>query len=167
MQYRARYSDGTLRLMTNDAPDIPPGEIVGVTIERGRSEASHRHQFAWVHDAWLNLPEGLRDMPWAETAETLRKQALIATGFHTVQVIDCGANATARRVRDALLPACIAAHGYAVAQVRGTVVTVWTPESQSYRAMGGERFKESKAAIMDWIAEKLGVTGDDLRRVAA
>jgi len=106
-------------------------------------------------------------MPWAETAETLRKQALIATGFHTVQVIDCGANATARRVRDALLPACIAAHGYAVAQVRGTVVTVWTPESQSYRAMGGERFKESKAAIMDWIAEKLGVTGDDLRRVAA
>lgn len=167
MEYRARYSDGTLRLITNDAPDIPPGEVVHVTIERGRSMASHRHQFAWIKDAWLNLPEALRDAPWAETPENMRKHALIATGFHQATVIDCGANATARRVRDALLTACIAAHGYAVAQVRGPVVTVWTPESQSYRAMGGDRFKASKAAIMEWIAAQIGVTTDELRRSAA
>lgn len=167
MQYRARYSDGTLRLTGNNLPDIPPGEIVTVTIERGRSEASHRHQFAWVADAWRNLPERLHDMPWAETAETLRKHALIATGYHHKQVIDCRANATARRVRDATLPIAILAHGYALAQVRGTVLTIWTPESQSVRAMGGDRFRESKAAILDWIAAQIGVSPAELQERAA
>lgn len=166
MEYRARYSDGTLRLMTNDAPDITPGEVVHVTIERGRSMASHRHQFAWVKDAWLNLPESLRDAPWAETAETLRKHALIATGFHQMQVIDCGANATARRVRDATLPVATLAHGYALAQVRGSILTIWTPESQSMRAMGAERFKASKTAIIEWIAAQIGVEPETLARAA-
>lgn len=167
MEYRARYSDGTLRLMTNDAPDIPPGEVVSVTIERARSEASHRHQFAWVKDAWLNLPESLRDMPWAETAETLRKHALIATGYHQTYTIDCGANATALRIKAALVAAEAKGHGYAVGRVRGSALTIWTPESQSYRAMGGERFKASKAAILDWIAAQIGVTAEELRRAAA
>jgi len=167
MEYRARYSDGTLRLMTNDAPDIPPGEVVHVTIERGRSMASHRHQFAWVKDAWLNLPEAVQGQPWAETAETLRKHALIATGYHQMQVIDCGANATARRVRDATLPVAILAHGYALAQVRGSILTIWTPESQSLRAMGAERFKASKAAILEWIAAQIGVEPETLARSAA
>ena len=58
-------------------------------------------------------------------------------------------------------------HGYAIGQVRGPVVTIWTPESQSVRAMGGKRFQESKTAIMEWIAGKLGVSPEQLRRNAA
>ena len=162
MDYRARYIDGSLRLMTNAPPDLDQGEVVMVSIERGRSMTSHRHQFAWVKDAWQNLPEALMDRPWAETPETLRKHALIATGYHQSYTLDCGAEATARRVKAALVAAEAKTNGYALGRVRGPVVTVWTPESQSVRAMGCKRFQESKTAIMDWIAAQIGVTPEEL-----
>jgi hypothetical protein len=162
MDYRARYIDGTLRLMTNSLPDLEPGEVVTVSIERGRSPKSHRHQFAWVNDAWQNLPEHLTGMPWAETAETMRKHALIATGYHQTVTLDCGKEATARRVKAALIAAETRAHGYAIGRVRGPVVQIWTPESQSLRAMGGKRFQESKTAILDWIAGQIGCAPADL-----
>ncbi|AKG94546.1 hypothetical protein Shpa_35 [Paracoccus phage Shpa] len=157
MEYRARHHGGTLRILANDLPDLGEGEIVSVTIERGRSTASHRHQFAWLTEAWITLPERLQQMPWAETAETMRKHALIATGFHQTVIVDCGSNAAAARVKAALVAAEARACGYALGQVRGRVVTVWTPESQSVRSMGGARFQESKTAIMEWVAAQLGV----------
>lgn len=162
MDYRARYEGGALRLVTNSPPPLEDGETVTVTIERGRSMASHRHQFAWLNDAWLTLPESLRDMPWAETAETMRKHALIATGYHHTYTLDCGKEAPARRVKEALLAAEAGKHGYALGRVRGPVVTIWTPESQSIRAMGGDRFKASKQAILDWVAAQLGVSAREL-----
>lgn len=165
--YRARWQDGSLRLMTNQPPDLDEGEIVIVSIERGRSDASHKHQFAWVKDAWANLPESVQDRRWAETPETLRKHALIATGFFQTYTIDCGANATAMRVKAALVAAEAKGEGYAVGQVRGPVVTVWTPQSQSYRAMGRERFQESKQAILEWIAAQIGCEPEELMRSAA
>lgn len=167
MDYRARFQNGVLRLLTNTAPDLDEGEVVLVSIERGRSQATHRHQFAWVKDAWATLPEHLAGMPWAETPETLRKHALIATGFHQTYTLDCGAMATARRVKAALVAAEAGKHGYALGRVSGPVVTVWTPESQSLRAMGGKRFQESKSAILDWIAQQIGTTADELKRNAA
>lgn len=157
MEYRARHHNGTLRILANDLPDLADGEVVGITIERGRSTNSHKHQFAWLKEAWLTLPEALRDAPWAETEETMRKHALIATGYHRTVVIDCGANATARRVAAELKEAHRKADGYALSQVRGPIATIWIPESQSVRAMGGKRFQESKSAIMDWVAAQLGV----------
>ena len=165
MECRARYEAGTLRLLSNRI-SLDEGELVTVQIERDRSGASHRHQFAWVREAWANLPEDCRHEVWAETPETLRKHALIATGYHQLTVLDCGANATALRVKAALLAAEFKAHGYAIGQVRGPVVRIWTPESQSVRAMGGDRFRESKAAILEWIAGKLGVAPEELRRAA-
>ena len=166
MEYRARWENGTLRLMANNLPDLDPGEIVTITIERGRSLNSHRHQFAFIHEAWSSLPEALQDAPWAETPETMRKHALIATGYHQSYTLDCGANATAQRVKTALVAAEAGKHGYAVGRVRGPVVTVWTPESQSMRSMGGKRFQESKAAILDWMAAQLGVPPEALRGAA-
>lgn len=166
MEYRARYISGQLQLMTNRPPDLDEGEIVHVEIERARSGISHKHQFAWVKDAWMNLPEEVQSQPWAETPETLRKHALIATGYHQLTVIDCGAKAPAMRVKAALVAAEAKAHGYALGQVRGSVVRVWTPESQSLRAMGGKRFQESKQAILDWIAAQIGVTSEELRSAA-
>lgn len=170
MDYRARYAEGTLRLLTNAPPDIPDGETVTVSIERQRSGKSHRHQFAFVKEAWMNLPEHLSDMPWAENDHTLRQAALIQTGFCETYVVDCGTNAAAHRACAALLGAERKAHrdksgrlGYAIGRVRGPVVQIWTPESQSYRAMGGDRFKASKKAILDWIAAQIGVTPEDLK----
>lgn len=164
--YRAQWNNGTLRLMANDLPDLDQGEIVLVSIERGRSPQTHKHQFAWIKDAWASLPDSEAMQPWAETPETLRKHALIATGFHRTYTIDCGAKATAQRIKAELLRAETKAEGYALAQVQGPVLRIWTPESQSVRAMGGKRFAESKAAILDWIAGKLGVSPDELRRAA-
>lgn len=163
MDYRARYQGGVLRLLTNTPPGLDEGEIVLVSLERGRSPSSHKHQFAWIKDAWATLPEAVAAMPWAETPETLRKHALIATGYHQTYTLDCGAVATARRVKSALVAAEAGKHGYALGRVVGPVVTVWTPESQSVRAMGGKRFQESKTAILDWIADKIGTTPEQLR----
>jgi hypothetical protein len=70
-------------------------------------------------------------------------------------------------VKAALLAAEVKAHGYALGQVQGPIVRVWTPESQSVRAMGGDRFKESKNAILDWISAQIGVAPEELRRAAA
>ena len=159
---RARWQDGVLRPLTNAPLGLDDGEVVFVEIERGRSGVSHRHQFAWVHDAWASLPEALQSQPWAETPETLRKHALIACGYAQTYTLDCGREATARRVKAALCAAEAGKHGYAVGRVAGAVVQVWVPESQSVRAMGGKRFQESKTAIMDWIAAKLAVRPADL-----
>jgi hypothetical protein len=165
--FRARWQGGCLRPMTNALPDMEEGEIVFVEMERGRSPSSHKHQFAWINDAWASLPEDCTGQPWAETPETLRKHALIATGYSQSYTLDCGGRATAHRVKVALVAAEAGKHGYAIGQVRGPVVTIWTPESQSLRAMGGQRFNESKAAILAWIADKIGVAPEDLRRAAA
>lgn len=168
MDYRARIiSPGVLRLLANDLPDLAQDEIVLVSIERGRSPSSHKHQFAWIKDAWSSLPEDASGLPWAETPETLRKHALIATGYHRTYTIDCGGKATALRIKAELLRAETKAEGYALAQVQGPVLRIWTPESQSIRTMGGKRFQESKTAIMDWIAAKIGVSPEAMRRAAA
>jgi len=162
---RARYEGGALRLLSNRV-DLDEGELVTVQIERDRSGPSHRHQFAWVREAWAGLPEDCRHEVWAETPETLRKHALIATGYHQTTVIDCGDTGVALDVKAALVAAEWRAHGYAIGQVRGPVVRIWTPESQSIRAMGNDRFQASKAAILEWIAGKLGVAPEQLRRAA-
>ena len=153
---------GLVRITSNQAPAYEIGEHVIVSIERGRSMASHRHQFAWMNDAWLTLPEEHRSQPWAETAETMRKHALIATGFHQTYTLDCGGSATAQRVKMALVSAEAKSHGYAIGQVRGPVVTIWTPKSQSIRAMGSEEFNRSKQAVLDWVADKLGVKPEEM-----
>lgn len=166
--YRARVlPHGDLRIIANNRPDLPEGEIVFVTIEHGRSEASHRHQFAWIKDAWSTLPESLMFEDWAATPETMRKRALIECGFYEQVIVDCGEDKTARDVAKEIGKARRAAHGYAVAAVRGSVAVIRWPESQTYRAMGSKRFQESKTAILDWIAGKLGVSPDELRRAAA
>lgn len=165
--FRARWQDGVLRPMTNSPPDLDDGEIVFVEVERGRSPSSHKHQFAWIKDAWNSIPERLMFEEWAATPETLRKRALIECGFYEQIIIDCADAKTAKEVARELGKAHRAAHGYAVAAVRGSVAVVRFPQSQSMRSMGGERFKQSKAAILDWIADKIGVAPEDLARAAA
>ena len=138
------------------------GDMVIVEIDHPRSQQTHKHQFAEIEDAWRHLPEAVQDKPWAVNPDTLRKYALIVTGYRNTYQIDCGSKAAAERVSRHLQAAEAGKHGFAIAQVKGPVVTVWTPESQSMRAMGGKRFQESKSKVLEWIADLIGVPVDKL-----
>lgn len=166
-EHRAQVvGPGILRLTGNNPTELQPGEHVVVEIHRARSGNSHRHQFAWVNEAWQNLPEDAEGLPWAETPETLRKHALIATGWHDTYTVDCGSNAAGERMKAHLVAAERRAAGYAIGQLRGPILTIWTPKSQSLRAMGAKDFAKSKSDIMEWIAAKVGVTLEELQRNA-
>ena len=153
--------------MTNHLPELAEGEIVHVSIERARSGASHKHQFAWVKDAWLNLPETVAFEPWAATPETLRKHALCQTGYFVQSVIDCGDDKIARAVASQIVEARRKSEGYAHSVIRQGVAVIRWPESQSLRAMGRDRFQQSKTAIMDWIAAQIGCAPEELARMQA
>lgn len=165
--YRARVMpDKSLRILSNEPPALTAGEIVIMEIHHSRSERSHKHQFAWLKDAWASLPEHWQGVPWAETPETMRKHALIASGYFRTYTIDCGSAAAAQRMRSALISAEWKAEGYAVGQLKGPILTVWTAKSQNTRAMTGKEFQESKEAVLNWVAEKLGTTPEDLRKLS-
>lgn len=122
------------------------GETLALEVQAMRSMNSHRHYFATLRDLWANLPEKLAAAPYAKSPETMRKHALIASGFADAQSVDCGSNAAALRV------ASFMAQGvdYAVMQVQGPVVRRWTAQSQSVRAMGAKEFQRSKTLVLEW-----------------
>lgn len=132
------------------------GEVVMMTAQHERSWTSHNHQFATIADLWENLPERLAQMPYAKTAETLRKHALIESGFCDCETVVVGSNAAAERVAASLSRMATLAHGYCIVVVEGAVVRCYTPQSQSARAMGGKRFQASKTAVLEWIEAKIG-----------
>src|SRR5687768_6050198 len=96
------------------------GQVYYLVEHQDRSWASHAHEFAWLHDAWLNLPEDLAEQ--FPTSEHLRKRALIEAGFYNEMLVDAGTNAAEVRV----------AHGFrsmdefAHVVVRGSFVAVRT-----------------------------------------
>lgn len=117
-----------------------------------RSDQTHKHHFAWIREAWLNLPEELADE--YPSAEHLRKRALIMSGFYNETILDVGSHAAALRVAQF-------AKGedeFAVAVVRGGVVVVRKAKSQSKRSMQKSEFQASKSAILETIAGMIGVT---------
>ncbi|MDO1560383.1 hypothetical protein Q0812_13190 [Brevundimonas sp. 2R-24] len=72
------------------------GEVVSLIPHEGRSQASHRHYFASVAEAWLNLPENLAER--FATSEHLRKYALIQTGHRDERTMVCSSKAEAQRL---------------------------------------------------------------------
>lgn len=138
------------------------GEVYEIEVGHGRSIATHNHQFAWLKEAWLTLPEEYSNEPWAQSPEHLRKHALIRTGFCHVEQFACGSNAEALR----WAPRLRADDEYCVVAVEGTIVTRYRAMSQSQRAMGGKRFQESKQAVIDFVAGLLGVSPETLQEAA-
>jgi hypothetical protein len=127
------------------------GEIVMMEVQNERAWKSHAHQFATIADLWANLPERLAHMPYAKSAETLRKHALVECGYADCETIDAGSKAAAERVAATVGRLATLAHGYAIVSVSGPVVRCYTPQSQSARAMGGKVFQESKTRVLEWI----------------
>jgi len=132
------------------------GEVY--TLQRGRSDKSHSHEFAWLHDAWQSLPEDIADE--YPTIEHLRKRALIQAGFYDEEILDIGSKAGAERMyrREK------ARDDFALVILRGNYVVVRTAKSQSRRAMGGADFQASKTAIMEIIAGMISVAPDALAK---
>ena len=132
------------------------GQTYIMAEEQERSSASHRHQFAWLREAWASLPDDLTER--FPTSEHLRKWCLVKTGYADSRQIVCASKAEARRLASFIKPM----DEYAVVTVSESVVTVYTAKSQSVRAMGAKVFQASKQAILDFIADMIGVTPQTL-----
>ena len=122
-----------------------------------RSMRSHRHYFSCIRDAWENLPEGLAE--GFATPDHLRRFALIKAGYRDERSIVCASKAEAQRVAAFIRPM----DEYALVTVREAVVIVYTPKSQSLRAMGKREFQESKDAVLTVLSHMIGVTPKALR----
>lgn len=134
------------------------GETYALVEHQERSDASHGHEFAWLKEAWLSLPENLADQ--FPTVEHLRKRALIDAGFFDEEIIDAGSNAAALRVASSFRRR----EAFSLVIVRGGFVFVRTAKSQSRRAMNKAEFQASKQAIIDTVSTMLGVEPANLAR---
>lgn len=122
-----------------------------------RSQKSHNHEFATIRDLWQSWPEDRKDVPYAKSADTLRKHALISTGFCNVDQVVFESEESLKRNAPVLASAARRDHGYAIASAKGLVFTVMTPHTQSKSAMGAKAFQESKAAVIEWIKKEMGI----------
>jgi hypothetical protein len=122
-----------------------------------RSVNSHSHFFAAVTEAWNNLPEDQTGR--FPSPEHLRKWALIQCNYcHT-------AHKVFSTKQDSLTAAAMlrAADRYSVITVSDNILTVYTAESQSYKAMGKERFQQSKEKVLELLASMIQVTPKQLQ----
>lgn len=134
----------------DDAFGIGAVYVLSEVLER--SSVSHRHFFAMVREAWRNLPEDrAAQFP---NEEALRKHALISVGYCDVQTFVCKFKTEAQRLAATLAQA---AGEYAIIAVNDKVVTRYTAKSQDTRAMQGPEFQASKSAVLDYLADMIGV----------
>jgi len=126
-----------------------------------RSAASHKHEFAWLYEAWQSLPEHLAER--FPTAEHLRKFALIRAGYSDSHTITCKSKAEALRVAAFIRPI----DEFAVVVTQEATVTRFTAKSQSRRAMGAKEFQQCKERIMEVVSRMLGVEPSELPQARA
>ncbi|NEU15067.1 hypothetical protein G3T14_23820 [Methylobacterium sp. BTF04] len=132
------------------------GQVYLLVEHQDRSSNSHRHFFAEVKEAWKNLPEHLSEA--YPTPDALRKFALIKAGFCDAHPFVCASRAEALRFAAYLKPV----DTYAVVTVKEAVVTRYTAQSQSLKAMGKDDFQRSKSAVLEIVAEMVGVSSAEL-----
>lgn len=137
------------------------GEVYRLDQVHERSAKSHNHEFAWLMEAWKNIPEQYDYEPWAQSPEHLRKFGLIRCKFCITESFPCGSNAEALRWAMRLR----ADDEYCIVSVSGTVVHRFRAESQSKRAMGAKRFHESKKALMEFVSDLINVDKNTLGQV--
>lgn len=125
-----------------------------------RSDKTHNHQFAYVHEAWRSLPEKYAAKPWAQSPEHLRKFALIRCKFCNTDTYVCASKAEAERWARNLRPL----DEYSIVTVQGTTVYRFTAESQAKRSMGAKRFQEAKQAIIEFLEDLLDVERGTLEK---
>lgn len=127
---------------------------------KGRSQVTHNHYFACLHDGWMNLPEHLAER--FPTQEHLRKWCLIKCGYHDQRSIVASSKAEAQRIAAFIKPV----DEFAIVVVSECTVTIYTAKSQSKKAMGAKDFQESKSKVLDLIASMIGTDAGTLARNA-
>jgi hypothetical protein len=161
-----RWSNGaffpTDRFVEQTQERFVDGAVYWLNVEPERSEKSHGHEFAWLKEAWKQLPESLADQ--YPSTEHLRKRALIQGGFYDEQIIDAGSNAAALRVCQGIK--AFPGEAFSMVFVRGSFVVVRRAKSQSKKAMGAADFQRSKQAVLEIVSELIGVTIEQLSRAA-
>lgn len=133
------------------------GEAYRLVEHQERSQKSHAHYFSAIGEAWQNLPEHLAER--FPSSEHLRKWALVKAGFADSRQLVASSKAEAIRLAAFIRPC----DEYAVVTVSEAVITVWTPRSQSMKAMGKRDFQASKDAVLSILAGLIGTTVDGLR----
>lgn len=140
--------------------ELVVGAVYWMEQEAKRSEKSHRHEFAWLREAWLQLPTDLADRFPSE--EHLRKAALIEGGFFHETIVDCGSKAAALRVAAFTRGKDDFAH----VVTRGPVVVIREAKSQSRRAMEPKEFQDSKQAVLEIVSGWARINPETLKREA-
>jgi len=135
------------------AEAFEPREQYRMVVSHVRSWKTHAHFFAAVHEAWMNLPEDIASMPWAQTDEHLRKYALIKTRWNTVTARVCMFKTEALRTAGHIRSKST----FSLVVVEGKSVLEFEPRSQSYPAMSADEFQQSKEDVLGFLEELLGV----------
>jgi len=163
-QFRCHF-DGTVlipdaRTLDYCKHEVGAGELI--TLERNEeiSPQSRGHYFAALHEAWNQLPE--REAARFPTVEHLRSYALIQAGYCDERTITCATRQEAATIAAFVKPL----NHFAVVDVRGTVVRVFTAKSQSARAMSKKDFIASKQAVLEIVTAMVGVSIDELSKNA-
>lgn len=141
--------------------DFVVGQVYTLETVLERSGNTHRHFFARVHDLWLTLPEGVAER--FPSSEHLRKFALIKAGYADQRSVVCANEHEAWKVASFVAPI----DSYAVVEVTQNIVTIYSAQSQSLKAMDAKRFQQSKTAVLDIISDMLGVTRTEAERATA
>jgi len=136
-----------------EAQFIPDGRYL-LEPHHERSYARHRAYFAALKEAWRQLSPS-EDYP---TEEHLRKRALIATGWRDERTFVAKSHDEALRLAAFVAPF----DEHAVIDTRFNVVRVWTAQSQSYKAMGRDKFNRSMDAVLDYVAGLIEVSKEQL-----
>lgn len=132
------------------------GETYTLIEHQERSQKSHSHYFARVHDAFLNLPEEYAER--FPTEDHMRRYALIKAGFYNSTTLICATHADAVRTASFLRPI----DEFSIVTVQECAVIRYTAKSQSARAMGNEDFQRSKDAVLEILSNLVGTTKKDL-----
>lgn len=134
------------------------GESYALTVDEHRSSASHRHYFASVHEAWMNLDHKYDGR--FPSAEHLRAWALVEVGYCDEEVFAMPDKRDAMR-----LAKFLRRQGpLKILQVSGNVVRCWTARSQAVSAMKREEFQDSKKKVLDLLSSMIGTTRGALEK---
>ncbi len=136
------------------------GEKYRCDVQEDRSWTSHRHQFAWLHEAWLSLPEHIAAR--FRNEDQLRRHGLIDGGFCDSTTVVCASRSEAERwcahLRNREPDTVIA--------IKGNVLIQFTAHSQARNAMDKATFQRSKDAVLTYVAKLLDADKDSIARAA-
>lgn len=135
-----------------------PGERYRLEVVCNRSGADHRHYFAWLHEAWSNLPEHLEGR-WADE-DALRRWALIKADFFTVHTYYAETETEADRYSASMLEQ----DSEVQIERAGFRVIVKRAMTQNFKSMTQRQFHDSKDKVIRVVSMLIGVTPETLKR---